>query len=45
MHTIVGKLRRKLGSYSEFPTYISTQQRVGYRMPRREGPHPVLLGQ
>ena len=45
MHTIVGKLRSKLGDYSEFPIYIFTQPRVGYRMPKGEGPHPVPLGQ
>ena len=33
MRTMVGKLRRKLGDDSEYPTYIFTEARVGYRMP------------
>ena len=34
MRTIVGKLRRKLGDDTENPTYIFTEPRVGYRMPK-----------
>ena len=37
VRTMVGKLRRKLGDDSEYPTYIFTEARVGYRMPRGEG--------
>ena len=37
VRTMVGKLRRKLGDDSEYPTYIFTEPRVGYRMPRGEG--------
>ena len=33
MHTMVGKLRRKLGDDAQNPTYIFTEPRVGYRMP------------
>ena len=36
VRTMVGKLRRKLGDVSEYPTYIFTEPRVGYRMPRGE---------
>ena len=31
------KLRRKLGDDADNPTYIFTEPRVGYRMPKREG--------
>ena len=34
MRTIVSKLRRKLGDDADNPTYIFTELRVGYRMPR-----------
>ncbi len=37
LRTTVGRLCRKLGDDSEFPTYISTEPRVGYRMPAGEG--------
>ena len=37
VRTMVGKVRRKLGDGSEYPTYIFTEARVGYRMPRGEG--------
>ena len=36
MRTIVRKLRRKLGDDVADPTYIFTEPRVGYRMPRGE---------
>ena len=36
MRTMVSKLRRKLGDNTENPTYIFTEPRVGYRMPRGE---------
>ena len=38
MRTIVSKLRRKLGDDADNPTYIFTESRVGYRMPRSEPP-------
>ena len=38
MRTIVSKLRRKLGDDADNPTYIFTEPRVGYRMPRWETP-------
>ena len=38
MRTIVSKLRRKLGDDADNPTYIFTEPRVGYRMPRGEEP-------
>ena len=34
MRTIVNKLRRKLGDAADNPTYIFTEPRVGYRMPK-----------
>ncbi len=37
MRTIVSKLRRKLGDDARNPTYIFTESRVGYRMPKGEG--------
>ncbi len=37
MHTMVSKLRRKLGEDAANPTYIFTEPRVGFRMPRGEG--------
>ena len=36
MRTIVSKLRRKLGEDADNPTYIFTEPRVGFRMPRGE---------
>ena len=36
MRTIVNKLRRKLRDDAETPTYIFTEPRVGYRMPKAE---------
>ena len=36
MRTAISSLRRKLGDDAENPTYIFTQLRVGYRMPRVE---------
>ena len=36
MRTIVSKLRRKLGDDPDNPTYIFTEPRVGYRMPKGE---------
>ena len=36
MRTIVRKLRRKLGDDASNPTYIFTEHRVGYRMPKGE---------
>ena len=37
MRTIVSKLRRKLGDDADNPTYIFTEPRVGYRMPKGGG--------
>ena len=37
MRTVVKKLRRKLGDVADNPTYIFTEARVGYRMPKGEG--------
>ena len=37
MRTIISKLRRKLGEDVHNPTYIFTESRVGYRMPKGEG--------
>ena len=36
MRTIVSKLRRKLGDDADNPTYIFTEPRVGYKMPKGE---------
>ena len=36
MRTAISSLRRKLGDDAEHPTYIFTQLRVGYRMPKGE---------
>ena len=38
MRTILRSLRRKLGDDANNPTYIFTEARVGYRMPRGESP-------
>ena len=40
MRTIVSKLRRKLGDDADNPTYIFTEPRVGYRMPKGETQGP-----
>ena len=40
MRTIVRKLRRKLGDAAANPTYIFTEARVGYRMPKGETEKP-----
>ena len=37
MRTVISNLRRKLGDDAEQPTYILTEPRVGYRMPKGEG--------
>ena len=36
VRNVVKKLRRKLGDDADNPTYIFTEPRVGYRMPREE---------
>ena len=36
MRTLINKLRRKLGDVGARPTYIFTERRVGYRMPKGE---------
>ena len=36
LRTIVGRLRRKLGDDADTPTYIFTEPRIGYRMPKGE---------
>ena len=36
MRTVVSSLRRKLGDDADNPTYIFTEPRVGYRMPKGE---------
>ena len=36
MRTVVRNLRRKLGDGADNPTYIFTEPRVGYRMPKAE---------
>ena len=37
VRTFVKNLRRKLGDDADTPTYIFTEPRVGYRMPKGEG--------
>ena len=37
MRSVIRRLRRKLGENAEDPTYIFTELRVGYRMPKGEG--------
>ena len=37
IHTMVSKLRRKLGDDAGNPTYIFTEPRIGFRMPKGEG--------
>ena len=41
MRTVVSSLRRKLGDDADNPTYIFTEPRVGYRMPKGEGQEEV----
>ena len=38
MRAVISSLRRKLGDNAEDPTYIFTELRVGYRMPKGEEP-------
>ena len=38
MRTAISSLRRKLGDDAENPTYIFTELRIGYRMPKGDGP-------
>ena len=40
MRTIVSSLRRKLGDDADNPTYVFTEPRVGYRMPRGKTKEP-----
>ncbi len=40
MRTMVSKLRRKLGDDPADPTYVFTEPRVGFRMPRGETEEP-----
>ena len=40
MRTVIKKLRRKRGADAANPTYIFTEPRVGYRMPKGERPWP-----
>ena len=37
MRTTMSSIRRKLGDDTEYPAYIFTELRVGYRMPKGEG--------
>ena len=37
VRAIVKRLRRKLGDEAQNPTYIFTEPRIGYWMPKREG--------
>ena len=37
MRTMVSKLRRKLGDDADNPTYVFTEPRIGFRMPKGEG--------
>ncbi len=41
VRNVVKRLSRKLGDDADHPDYIHTEPRVGYRMPRGEGPEPV----
>ncbi len=38
LRTIVNKLRRRLGEEAETPTYIFTEPRVGFRIPKGKVP-------
>ena len=40
MRTVISEIRRKLGDDANNPTYIFTEPRVGYKMPRAEGLGP-----
>ena len=40
MRTVISELRRKLGDDAGNPSYIFTEPRVGYRMPKPEGQAP-----
>ncbi|MCY3886914.1 MAG: response regulator [Chloroflexi bacterium] len=40
MRTVVSRLRRKLGDDAKNPTYLFTEPRVGYRMPKGEPAEP-----
>ena len=44
MRTIVSSLRRKLDDDADNPTYIFTEPRVGYRMPKGERKEPHWFG-
>ena len=44
MRTVISELRRKLGDDASDPSYIFTEPRVGYRMPKPEGPAPEPYG-
>ena len=44
MRTAISALRRMLGDDANNPTYIFTEPRVGYKMPRPEGMGPRLTG-
>ena len=44
MRTVISELRRKLGDDARNPTYIFTEPRVGYKMPRPEGQPPGPTG-
>ena len=37
MHTMVGKLRLKMGDDADNSTYIFTESRVGFQIPKGEG--------
>ena len=38
MRTAINSLRRRLGDNAKEPTYIFTELRVGYRMPKGQTP-------
>ena len=40
LRTLVKRLRRKLDDSASSPTYIFSEPRVGYRMPKGQGPSP-----
>ena len=40
MRNIVSSLRRKLGDDADNPTYVFTEPRAGYRMPRGKTKEP-----
>ena len=41
MRTAINSIRRKLGDAAENPTYVFTELRVGYRMPKGESQGPM----